>query len=72
MVKVGDIVTVRKDLVIGEIYGNQSFVYEMDRHRGFQLTISYIQDNGCMYVKEAAWIWTEEMFEKKSNIIEVW
>lgn len=62
--KVGDRVKVREDLVVDEIYGGDSFVYDMAEFRGKEVTIKEIQ---CAYhsyrIKETGYNWTEEMFE---------
>ena len=64
--KAGDIATIRRDLTMGEAYGDYDVLGAMSKLRGKQVTISQvigqtfykIEDDGNMYC------WTDEMFEK--------
>lgn len=63
MYKVGDVVKVKKDLVVGEHYGNQAFVDSMCRYRG---NFYYIKKHSsCGYYLDSIDIWefTNEMLE---------
>ena len=63
---VGDVVTVRDDLVEGEHCGGILFKSIMDDFRGKNVTISGISDKGLYFVEETAgWLWSEDMFLKK-------
>ena len=68
--KVGDKVRIRKDLVAGFHYGEDSFTSEMEKYLGKTMTISSIVKN-CKYrLKEVAgnWNWTDEMLEDVEDI----
>ena len=61
--KVGDVVTVRKDLVIDEFYGEDQFVEDMECMKGEKVTIEDVDDN-TYRIYEYDWNWTDEMFEE--------
>lgn len=62
--KVGDKVRVRKDLVVGEMYGRQSFANCMRPMLGKIVTIR-TNTGMCGYtLEESAWFWSDEMLEK--------
>lgn len=62
--KVGDKIRVRKDLEVGEIYGNIDFIDLMEKYKGQIVTVISVgtahyeieEDNGT-------WAWTDEMLE---------
>lgn len=63
--KVGDRVRIRKDLMIFERYGKQTFVEQMEKYKGMPATISEVFSD-TYYIKEDKgenWNWTDEMFE---------
>ncbi|MGG7215380.1 hypothetical protein ACQPUY_17515 [Clostridium nigeriense] len=61
--KVGDKVRVREDLIAGEMYGHQTFVKYMEKHKGRILKINFEDDRG--YDLEGAdYYWTDEMLEE--------
>lgn len=60
--KVGDKVRVRKDLIVGEEYGTNSFVKDMEHIRGKIVTIRRLHSTGY-YIEEYGFGWTDEMFE---------
>lgn len=63
--KVGDMVRIRKDLMIFERYGKQTFVEQMEKYKGMPATISEVFSD-TYYIKEDKgenWNWTDEMFE---------
>lgn len=61
--KVGDKVRIRYNLGIGETYGGEVFVDDMNVFSGKQATITEIE-NGEYYIDldEGEFIWTDEMF----------
>ena len=61
--KVGDVVTVRKDLVIDKLYGEDMFVEEMNCMKGKKVTIEDVDDCSCR-ICECGFNWTDEMFEE--------
>lgn len=68
--KVGDKVRVRKDLIAGYHYGEDSFTSDMEKYAGKTMTIYSIVKN-CKYkLKEdkEKWNWTDEMFEDVEGI----
>lgn len=77
--KVGDKVRVRKDLIVNEVYGNESFVIGMKDMRGKVATITEVHESVELYrIKECGYSWAEEMFEEngdkpslKGKIVEV-
>lgn len=77
--KVGDKVRIRKDLIVDEIYGNESFVTGMKGMCGKVVTIDSVNEGVELYrIKECGYNWTEEMFEEngdklslKGKIVEV-
>lgn len=63
--KVGDKVRIRKDLMIFERYGKQTFVEQMEKYKGMPATISEVFSD-AYHIKEDKgenWNWTDEMFE---------
>jgi hypothetical protein len=64
--KVGDKVRIREDLILGEEYGNDSFVEDMEEFRGEEVTIRRIIDGtGQFFIEEVlVYCFTEEMIEK--------
>ena len=70
--KIGDKVTVRKDLESGESYENITFNKRMEKYRGLTGTISDIF--GKYYrIKEdkSEWFWVKEMFEPVGELIKI-
>ena len=63
--KPGDKVLIRNDLVNDERYGNDTFVYQMEKYRGKILTISKIINDKYYMEKDLGWNWTKEMFKEK-------
>jgi len=63
--KPGDKVLIRNDLVNDERYGNDTFVYQMEKYRGKILTISKIINDKYHMEKDLGWNWTKEMFKEK-------
>ena len=61
---VGDVVTVRNDLEIGEWYGENDVVREMLKFRGKQVEIEAVLENNQYLIKGDTWSWTDEMFEE--------
>jgi hypothetical protein len=64
--RIGDDVTIRKDLLVGEFYGDESFVSQMLKYRGEKTKIVGTSEYGNHLLdidKEDPWAWTEEMFE---------
>ena len=64
--KVGDKVRVKKNLEIGNTYGCEAFVHDMDKFRGMIVTIHKIFKYSALYSIEEdnhTFSWTEEMFE---------
>ena len=61
--KVGDVVTVRNDLVIDKFYGEELFVIEMNCMKGKKVTIKNIEKHGYR-ICECGFNWTDEMFEE--------
>lgn len=62
MLKVGDKARVKKNLEIGKIYGDQSFVDDMDKLLGKIITIKSLCSTGYK-IEEARYTWTDEMLE---------
>lgn len=63
--KVGDKVRIRKDLMIFERYGKQTFIEQMEKYKGMPATISEVFSDSY-HIKEDKgenWNWTDEMFE---------
>jgi len=62
MLKIGDKVKVRDNLLLGKSYGKETFVYGMNFLCGKTVTIKEI---GHQYkIKEGkVWYWSKEMFE---------
>lgn len=70
MFNVGDVVTVRSDLVTDQSYGADSFVEEMRCMLGKSVTIKEIYGNKYK-IKECGYNWTNEMFVEYVNETEV-
>lgn len=66
--KVGDTVTVRKDLKTGR-YGADSVVPEMLDCKGITTSIKKIHSNGAIEIIGSSWYWTPEMFEETTSEI---
>lgn len=68
--KVGDKVRIRRDLMIFEKYGSQTFVKQMEKYKGMPATISEVFSD-TYYIKEDKgenWYWTDDMFEAKDEL----
>ena len=67
MLKVGDKVKIKSNLVLGESYGNNSFILDMEDYKGKIVTINEIRGE-FYYIEEDEhkWGWTLEMFTKDS------
>ena len=68
--KVGDKVRIRRDLMIFERYGSQTFVEQMEKYKGMSATISEVFSD-TYYIKEDKgenWNWTDEMFEAEDEL----
>lgn len=65
--KVGDKVTVRKDLKTGW-YGDELVVPEMLVLAGKTVVVEEVSD-GSIYISGSSWNWTPEMFEEKPSEI---
>ncbi|WAK45040.1 hypothetical protein DOABOMFO_00070 [Enterococcus phage EF_KTM] len=61
--KVGDKVTVRKDLKTGR-YGADVVVRKMLNLKGVTTSIKKIHSNGAIEIVGSSWYWTPEMFEE--------
>ncbi|UKM17632.1 hypothetical protein [Enterococcus phage UTI-EfS7] len=66
--KVGDKVTVRKDLKTGR-YGNDLVFPEMLDCKGVTTSIKKIHSNGAIEIIGSSWYWTPEMFEETPSEI---
>lgn len=64
--KVGDKVKVKNDLIVGEIYGNITFLNTMDKYSGLELTIERISNEGNYALKNGKDVlyYSKEMLEK--------
>lgn len=60
--KVGDKVKVRRDLIVGEAYGYESFVRYMENMKGKTVTIKEVCSDSYR-IEETGFWWTYEMFE---------
>lgn len=65
--KVGDRVTVRKDLKTGW-HGNELVVPEMIVFAGKTVVVEEVSD-GSIYISGSSWNWTPEMFQEKPSEI---
>ncbi|ALO80825.1 hypothetical protein [Enterococcus phage vB_EfaS_IME198] len=65
--KVGDKVTVRKDLKTGW-YGDELVVPEMLVLAGKTVVVEEVSD-GSIYISGSSWNWTPEMFQEKPSEI---
>ena len=62
--KVGDRVRIRKDLVLGQVYGGCSFVEGMQKLAGEIVYIAEVNEwRGDYRIKQYGLYWTDEMFE---------
>lgn len=66
--KVGDKVTVRKDLKTGR-YGADVVVRKMLDLKGVTTSIKKIHSNGAIEIVGSSWYWTPEMFEETTSEI---
>lgn len=73
---VGDIVTIRGDLIPYKEYGSHVFVRSMSSYCGIKAKITHVLKDGEYIIDNDIWSWTEEMFEEgkeekemKNNII---
>ncbi|AQT27650.1 hypothetical protein EFP10_15 [Enterococcus phage EF-P10] len=66
--KVGDKVTVRKDLKTGR-YGADVVVRKMLELKGVTTSIKKIHSNGAIEIIGSSWYWTPEMFQEKPSEI---
>lgn len=63
--KVGDLVRVRDDLVVGRKYGSDKFIYDMEQYKGKITTIIKVFSDGTYLIKYCDWWnWADEMLEK--------
>lgn len=63
--KVGDKLRIRRDLMIYERYGSQTFIEQMEKYKLMPVTISEVFSE-FYHIKEDKgenWSWTDEMFE---------
>lgn len=73
MLKVGDKVTIRKDLIVGEDYGEIDFVSNMQDYLNKKAIITEVKVDiegevfYCLDVDGEQWMWSEEMFENNSD-----
>lgn len=65
--KVGDTVTVRKDLKTGR-YGDDTVVPEMLVFAGEEVEVKEVLE-GSVYITGSIWNWTPEMFEETTSEI---
>lgn len=68
--KIGDKVRIRRDLMIFERYGSQTFVKQMEKYKGMPATILEVFSD-TYYIKEDKcenWYWTDEMFEADDEL----
>jgi hypothetical protein len=69
--KVGDKVRVKRDLVVGEYYGADKFIAEMEKWKGKICTIRKIvseSDKDYHFEEDIdGWYWTDEMLEDVSE-----
>lgn len=69
--KVGDKVKIREDLVVDEIYGDDSFAEEMERYKGKTATITDVYCGKYeIDIDDGDWCWTDEMLEDCVDILE--
>lgn len=62
--KVGDKVKLRDNLEVGEDYGEITFLRDMKKLQGKELTIDYISQQGNYILKEGRFYYSEEMLER--------
>lgn len=74
MYKVGDVVQVRDDLVIGRLYGECRFVPGMAQTKGNLVTIrkvlqanSWFKQITYLIQEDSGWVWSAEMFYQLST-----
>lgn len=68
--KVGDVVTIRKDLQksVFKLCGAQLVIDSMLEHKGVKTTVTTVK-NGCYKVSidNGRFVWTDEMFEEEKS-----
>lgn len=64
---VGDKVIVRNDLVVGEMFGTEGFVKQMEYLKGEEVTIKAVCYDKEYNIEESGYWWTEEMFVAKEE-----
>ena len=62
--KVGDKVRLRDNLEVGRDYGEITFLRDMKKLQGKELTIDYISQQGNYILKKGRFYYSEEMLEK--------
>lgn len=66
--KVGDRVKVRKDLEVGQVYGDCDFIEEMKEFRGKIMTVEKVYYSSYYLHGGGTWHWSEEMLEDVESI----
>ncbi|UQT00970.1 hypothetical protein POQMFEI_00044 [Enterococcus phage vB_OCPT_CCS2] len=66
--KVGDTVTVRKDLKTGW-YGAELVVPDMLDYKGITTNVKKVYSDGTLAIDNGIWKWTPEMFEETTSEI---
>lgn len=62
--KVGDKVKIREDLIVGNDYGSDGFVEEMEQYKGKTATITgAFMGKYDIDIDDGDWSWTDEMLE---------
>ena len=62
--KVGDKVKIREDLIVGNDYGSDGFVEEMEQYKGKTATITgAFMSKYDIDIDDGDWSWTDEMLE---------
>jgi hypothetical protein len=62
--KIGDKVRIRKDLIVANDYGSDSFTEEMEQYKGETATITdAYYDKYEIDIDDGSWCWTDEMLE---------
>jgi len=66
--KVGDIVRLRSDIEVNEVYGACSFLEDMCEFKGKKLTIAFVLQDGYLIREDREiWYWPDEMFEESGE-----
>ena len=66
--KVGDKVKIREDLIVGNKYGADTYVDDMEQYKGEITTVAKITDNNKYKLDiDGYWCWTDEMLEDCVN-----